>query len=294
VVKARAFPPALLLSDSLVSAAPHGSLSSSNHVESEIQKEIMPTYSIVIPAFNESQRIGNSLDQILHFAAEQNWDAEVIVVNDGSRDDTAEIARRYSAKNSIVRLLENPGNRGKGYSVRNGVMHAAGELILFADADLSSPIREASKLFAALGKGAEVAIGSRWLNPELMTERQPVLRQIAGRVFNLLNRVILGLHFKDTQCGMKAFTGAAARQIFPRQRIERWGFDPEILFIARKLGYRTVEIGVEWAHDDRSKINPLIDGMKMFLEMLRIRWYSLSGRYAQAHLPRASNQIAGL
>lgn len=254
----------------------------------------MPAYSIVIPAFNESQRIASSLDQILYFLARQNWDAEVIVVNDGSRDDTAEIVRLYSAKNAIVRLIENPGNRGKGYSVRNGVMHAGGELILFADADLSSPIQEASKLFAALRNGADVAIGSRWLNPELMTERQPIFRQIAGRVFNMLNRVILGLAFKDTQCGMKAFTGTAAHQIFPRQHIERWGFDPEILFIARKLGYRTVEIGVEWAHDNRSKINPVVDGMKMFLEMLRIRWYSLSGQYARANLPRASNQIAGV
>lgn len=254
----------------------------------------MPAYSIVIPAFNESQRIASSLDQILYFLARQNWDAEVIVVNDGSRDDTAEIVRQYSAKNAIVRLIENPGNRGKGYSVRNGVMHAGGELILFADADLSSPIQEASKLFAALRNGADVAIGSRWLDPELMTERQPIFRQIAGRVFNLLNRVILGLAFKDTQCGMKAFTGTTAHQIFSRQHIERWGFDPEILFIARKLGYRTVEIGVEWAHDDRSKINPVVDGIKMFLEMLRIKWYSLSGQYARANLPQASNQIASL
>lgn len=254
----------------------------------------MPTYSIVIPAYNEHQRIAAGLDQIVAFVAEQNWDAEIIVVNDGSRDDTAEIVRRHSSKNAMVRLLENPGNRGKGYSVRNGVMQAEGELVLFADADLSSPIREALKLFHALRDGADVAIGSRWLNPELMTERQPILRQIAGRVFNLLNRIILGLRFKDTQCGMKAFTGPAERQIFSRQHIERWGFDPEILFIARKLGYRTVEIGVEWAHDNRSKINPLVDGLKMFVEMLRIRWYSLSGRYAHAHLSRTSNQVAGV
>lgn len=271
----------------------HGFLSSSNNVESTVQIQTMPTYSIVIPAFNESERITASLDQILRFLTEQNWDAEVIVVNDGSRDKTADIVRRYSAANPVVRLVENPGNRGKGYSVRNGVLHASGEFILFTDADLSSPIREATKLFSALRNGADVAIGSRWLNPALMTERQPVFRQIAGRVFNLLNRIILGLRFKDTQCGMKAFIGSAARQIFSRQHIERWGFDPEILFIARKLGYQTAEIGVEWAHDDRSKINPVVDGIKMFLEMLRIRWYSLIGRYAHAHVPRSSNQVAG-
>ncbi len=239
----------------------------------------MPQYSIVFPAYNESERITRSLDQVLNFIAAQCWDAEVLVVNDGSRDDTAEIVRRYAACHPAVRLIENPGNRGKGYSVRNGVLNASGEYILFSDADLSSPIHEAVKLFDGLRAGADAAIGSRWLNPELMTERQSIFRQFVGRVFNLLNRIVLGLKFKDTQCGMKAFTRRAAQDIFPRQHIERWGFDPEILFIARKLGYKTVEIGVEWAHDDRSKINPVVDGIKMFLEMLQIRWNSLSGRY---------------
>lgn len=242
----------------------------------------MPKYSIVIPAYNESSRIRASLEQVLRFIAEQNWNAEVVVVNDGSRDDTADIVREFVARTSAVRLIENPGNRGKGYSVRNGVLHATGEEILFADADMSSPIREASKLFDALGQGADVAIGSRWLNPETMTERQSAFRQVAGRMFNLFNRIVLGLHFKDTQCGMKAFTREAALAVFPRQTIERWGFDPEILFIARKRGYRIVEIAVEWAHDDRSKINPLLDGLKMCSEMLRIRWNSMRGIYAHA------------
>lgn len=245
----------------------------------------MPTYSIVIPAFNESARIRASLEQVLEFVARQNWDAEVVVVNDGSRDDTAQIVRAFAARNGAVRLLENPGNRGKGYSVRNGVLHANGELILFSDADLSSPIREASKLIAALAQGADVAIGSRWLKPETMTERQSLFRQVAGRLYNVLNRIVLGLHFKDTQCGMKAFTREAALAIFPHQTIERWGFDPEILFLARKRQYRIVEIPVEWAHDDRSKINPLVDGIKMGSEMLRIRWNSVRGLYTRSVQP---------
>jgi dolichyl-phosphate beta-glucosyltransferase len=244
----------------------------------------MPAYSIVIPAYNESERITSGLDQVLAFVSRQQWDAEIIVVNDGSRDDTAEIVRRYCLANPEVRLIENPGNRGKGYSVRNGVLHATGELILFSDADLSSPITEAVRLFEAICGGADVAIGSRWLNSKMMTERQSAFRQVAGRVFNLLNRVVLGLNFKDTQCGMKAFTRRAALDVFPRQHIERWGFDPEILFISRKLGYKTVEVPVEWAHDDRSKINPVVDGMKMFVELLAIRWYSLTGQYARPHL----------
>ena len=247
------------------------------------------TYSIVIPAYNESQRIGATLDKVLAHIARQGWSAEVIVVNDGSRDDTVEVVRRYAGRDPAVRLVENPGNRGKGYSVRNGMLNARGEVLLFSDADLSSPIYEADKLLAVLRDGADVAIGSRWLKRELQTERQPLYRQLFGRIFNLLLRLILGLRFKDTQCGFKAFTRRAADAIFPRQRIERWGFDPEILFLANKFGLATREVGVEWAHDERSKINPLTDGLRMFVEMLKVRWYDLSGQYRD----RPSTPTAG-
>jgi glycosyltransferase involved in cell wall biosynthesis len=246
-----------------------------------------PVYSIVIPAYNERERIGASLDRVLEFLTEANWEAEVVAVNDGSRDDTAAIVRQYAARDRRVRLVENPGNRGKGYSVRHGMLEARGAWLVFSDADLSSPIREAARLIAALREGNDVAIGSRWLRPEMMTERQPWYRQLLGRVFNLLLRVVLGLRFKDTQCGLKAFTRAAARQIFPRQRIERWGFDPELLFLARRLGLRTAEVPVEWAHDERSKINPLLDGMKMFAEIMRIRWNALTGKYRNPVLPHS-------
>jgi dolichyl-phosphate beta-glucosyltransferase len=238
-----------------------------------------PSYTIVIPAYNESTRIAASLDHILAFAEEQHWAMEIIVINDGSRDNTAEIVRNYARKNPCVQLLENPGNRGKGYSVRNGVLAARGDLILFTDADLSSPIEEAPKLFAALQQGADMAIGSRWLQVELQHKRQPLYRQVFGRVFNLLLRMTLGLPYKDTQCGFKAFPRPVGEAIFSRQMIDRWGFDPEILFLARKMGYRITEVPVEWAHDSRSKINPVTDGFKMFLEMLWIRWASASGRY---------------
>jgi glycosyltransferase involved in cell wall biosynthesis len=240
-----------------------------------------PKYSIIIPAYNESQRITATLDKVLAHAAQEKWEAEVLVVNDGSRDDTADIVRGYAAAHSIVRLVENPGNRGKGYSVRNGMQNARGEVLLFSDADLSSPIYEARKLFDALGSGADVAIGSRWLKSETQTERQPLYRQLFGRLFNLMLRVVLGLPFKDTQCGFKAFNRRAANAIFPRQRIERWGFDPELLFLAKKFGLVTREVAVEWAHDERSKINPIRDGLAIFFEMLRIRWNDVRGRYEQ-------------
>ncbi len=249
-----------------------------------------PAYSLVIPAYNESQRIGASLERILQYLSRAGWDAEVVVVNDGSRDDTAALVEAYARRDSRVRLLHNPANRGKGYSVRNGMLHARGELLMFSDADLSSPIEETAKLVAAIRAGAEVAIGSRWMRPELQTERQPVYRQLFGRIFNLLLRMLLGLRFKDTQCGLKAFTRHAAMEIFPRQRIERWGFDPELLFLARRLRLRVAEVPVEWAHDERSKINPLVDGVKMFIEMLRIRWYAITGVYRQAQPPPVSTE----
>ncbi len=238
-----------------------------------------PRYTIVIPAYNESARITASLDHILLFSTQNQWDLEIIVVNDGSRDNTAEIVRDYARRNPSVQLLENPGNRGKGYSVRNGVLNARGDVILFTDADLSSPIEEAPKLFAALRQGADMAIGSRWLQVELQNKRQPLYRQVFGRIFNLLLRITLGLPYKDTQCGFKAFSRSTGEAIFSRQMIDRWGFDPEILFLARKMGYKIVEVPVEWAHDSRSKINPVTDGFKMFLEMLWIRWASATGRY---------------
>ena len=238
-----------------------------------------PTYSIVIPAYNESARLGASLEKVLAYVHARGWDAEVIVVNDGSRDNTAEIVMHSMAKDSIVKLLENPGNRGKGYSVRNGVLNAQGRIILFTDADLSSPIEEAPKLLAALEAGADIAIGSRWLRAETQTQRQPLHRQLFGRIFNLMLRVSLGLQFADTQCGFKAFKRAAAQAIFPLQKIERWGFDPEILFLARKLGFKVQEIRVLWGHSGGARINPVTDGARMFQEMLRVRWYSITGKY---------------
>jgi dolichyl-phosphate beta-glucosyltransferase len=237
------------------------------------------TYSIVIPAYNEGKRLAPTLDKVLGYVRQQEWDAEVIVVNDGSRDDTAEIVRSFAEKDPLLRLVENPGNRGKGYSVRHGMLKSQGEVIVFSDADLSSPIEEMPKLLQRLESGADIAIGSRWLRAELQTKRQSLHRQLFGRVFNALNRMILGLRFKDTQCGFKAFTRRAAQTILPLQRIERWGFDPEVLFLARKFGFRVDEVPVRWGHSGGTRINPLLDGAHMFQEMLRIRWYDLTGKY---------------
>ena len=238
-----------------------------------------PHYSIVIPAYNESARLGATLEKVLAYVHAQGWDAEVIVVNDGSRDNTADIVQTYAAKDPALRLVENPGNHGKGYSVRNGMLHARGKTVLFSDADLSSPIEEAPKLFRALDAGADIAIGSRWLRAETQTQRQPLHRQVFGRIYNLILRLTLGLQFKDTQCGFKAFKKPAVQAIFPLQKIERWGFDPEILFLARKLKFKVQEVSVAWGHSGGTRINPLIDGSRMVMEMFRIRWYDLTGKY---------------
>src|SRR6266699_3799744 len=241
----------------------------------------MAKYSIIIPAYNEAARLGATLQRVLQYIRAHRWDAEVIVVNDGSRDNTADLVREYASANPVLRLLENPGNRGKGYSVRNGMLHANGEILLFSDADLASPIEEAPKLFEAIESGADVAIGSRWLRPELQKQRQSLLRQGYGRIFNIALRILLGLKFKDTQCGFKAFTCKAAQTIFPLQEIERWGFDPELLYLARRSGLKVKEVAVVWSHSEGTRINPLRDGLRMFAEVLKIRWNALMGKYSQ-------------
>jgi len=237
------------------------------------------TYSFVVPAYNEAQRIGATLKKALACCAQRGWKAEIIVVNDGSTDGTAEIVRALAAGNPALTLLENPGNRGKGYSVRNGMLHARGEVLVFSDADFSSPIEEAEKLFAAIAGGADVAIGSRWLKTELQARKQPLHRQFYGRLFNLALRLVLGLHFKDTQCGFKAFTRGAAHMVFPLQNVERWGFDPELLYLAKRFELKVVEVPVAWSHREGTRLRPLRDGLIMLGEMFKIRWNSLSGKY---------------
>jgi len=238
-----------------------------------------PKYSIVIPAYNESARIPATLESVVNCIRARSWNAEVIVVNDGSTDTTAEVVQAFAQTAPEVRLMQNPGNRGKGYSVRAGMLQARGQIVLFSDSDLSAPIEEAERLFAAISEGADIAIGSRWLDKDRQTQRQPLYRQFFGRCFNTVTRGIMGLRFADTQCGFKAFTHAAAQTVFQLQTIERWGFDPEILFIGLKRGFWIIEVPVSWAHDERSRMSYLRDGIKMLEELAIVRWNALRGRY---------------
>jgi glycosyltransferase involved in cell wall biosynthesis len=250
-----------------------------------------PKYSIVIPAYSESARIEHTLKQVIACIGAEGWDAQLIVVDDGSTDKTAEVVERCyrqapAAMQGRMLMVKNESadhtekqNRGKGYSVRNGLLQATGDVVMFTDADLSAPMEEASRLFASIEAGADVAIGSRWLERQRQSIKQPWYRRFFGRCFNAVTRMVMGLPFADTQCGFKAFTRESAQVIFRLQTIERWGFDPEILFIARKLGYKIVEVPVTWGHDERSKMSYLRDGMKMLEEMATIRWNSWMGRY---------------
>lgn len=247
----------------------------------KVVRPLKTDISIVIPAYNEKARIGATLAEVIRCVEAYAWAAEVIVVDDGSTDATAVIVKAVADKYPFVHLLPNSANRGKGYSVRNGILHASGDIVLFTDADLSSPIDEARLLFAAIREGADVAIGSRWLETARQTIRQPLYRRFFGRCFNLVTRMIMRLPFADTQCGFKAFTRQAAQTIFQLQRVERWGFDPEILFIALKRGYNVAEVAVTWGHDERTRISYLKDGMQMLKELLFVRWNALIGVYGK-------------
>ncbi len=241
----------------------------------------MADISVVIPAYNEEQRLPSTLETVLAYLAARQWSSpEVLVVDDGSTDGTRAAVERFLASGSPVRLLANPGNRGKGYSVRHGMLEAVGDWVLFSDADLSAPIGELDKLLeAARRQQADIAIGSRALDRSLIGVHQSFFREQAGRVFNLMMRLLTGLPFWDTQCGFKLFSRRAAREVFRRQRIDGFGFDVEALFIARLLGFKTVEVPVRWDHVEGTKVSMLRDSVNMFLDLLRVRLYQLRGCY---------------
>lgn len=237
-----------------------------------------PKLSIVIPAFNEERRLPATLERIAAYINVSGRATEVIVVDDGSADRTIGVAESFREKLSGLRVVSNGRNRGKGYSVRNGFTESLGEIVLFTDADLSAPIEETDKLLAKMD-GYDVAIGSRAVNRDLIEVHESKFRELAGIIFNGIVRLILRLPFVDTQCGFKAFQREKCKIIFEQQTIERFGFDPELLYLARHHGLRTAEVAVRWAHSPATKVNMLRDSVQMFLDVVIIRWNSMSGRY---------------
>jgi dolichyl-phosphate beta-glucosyltransferase len=245
-------------------------------------RSAVPDLSIIIPAYNEESRLPATLERIATYLQDSGREAEVLVVDDGSKDGTAAVAEYFQIKMPSLRIVSNGVNRGKGFSVRHGMQEARGRIALFTDADLSAPIEEAGKLIDALDK-FDVAIGSRAMDRGLISVHESPFREFAGIIFNKIVRIILWLPFVDTQCGFKAFRHEPCRIIFEQQRIERFGFDPELLYLARHHGLRAVEIPVRWGHSPATKVSMLRDSIQMFIDVFTIRWNALMGRYPRKH-----------
>lgn len=241
-----------------------------------------------MPAFNEERRLPHTLANVASFLdGLQHAFVEVIVVDDGSTDGTASLVRKLAECDARFRLLSNPGNRGKGYAVRHGMLQAKGDWRLMTDADLSTPIEELNKLYqAAQSDGADVVIGSRALNRALVSKRQALLRDLGGRFFNLLMRLLTGLPFADTQCGFKLYRAAAAQTVFSKQILDGFSFDVEALFIARRLGCKIVEMPVRWANVEGTKVT-MMATVRAFLDLWRIRRFAWIGRYVGSPSPAA-------
>jgi dolichyl-phosphate beta-glucosyltransferase len=237
--------------------------------------------SVVVPAYNEEQRLGGTLERMCQYLSAQERPWELLVVDDGSKDGTAALVKRTSEKYPEVRLLVNERNRGKGYTVRRGMLAATGDAVLFSDADLSSPIEEVEKLIPMLEHGHDVVIGSRDIIGSKIEVPQPLHRRVMGYTFMVLRDWIAVSGFRDTQCGFKLFRKAAADQVFSQSRVDGICFDVEILAIATSLGHRMCEIPVVWRNDERSTVNPIGDPLKMFLDLFRIRFNILRGVYGK-------------
>ncbi len=232
--------------------------------------------SVVIPAYNEAERIGTTLGKINEYLLKKDYQYEIIVVDDGSTDGTCGLVREITQQISCIRLLQNRVNRGKGYSVRAGILDSRGQLIIFSDADLSAPIHEIDKLAIWISRGYDIAIGSRALPESEILVRQPWYREYMGKIFNLLVRLMAVPGIKDTQCGFKLFKEDVARSLFEKQTIDGFGFDVEILFIAIKNGYRIKEVPVQWINSPSSRVHILKDSIAMLSDLVKMRIHYLA------------------
>ncbi|NIM89578.1 MAG: glycosyltransferase [Candidatus Aminicenantes bacterium] len=228
--------------------------------------------SVIIPVYNEETKIAETLLKINHYVSRQDYSSEIIIVNDGSTDNTIGVARKTLKNISLKSLsLSREINRGKGYSVKEGVLQANGEFILFSDADLSTPFEELEKLMPWIDKGYDIVIGSRGLKDSDIQIPQSRLREISGKVYNVLVQCLIIRGIKDTQCGFKLFKRAVALDVFKRQRIEGFSFDVEILFIAKRLGYKIKEVPIVWRDSRPSKVRIPVVPFKMLWELFKIR-----------------------
>ena len=235
--------------------------------------------SVVIPAYNEEKRIPKTLEAISGYLTKQNYDYEIIVVNDGSKDGTAEIVRKLMAKIKNLRLIDNKENNGKGYVVEQGLMEAKGDYRIFTDSDNSTPIEQVEKMWPEFEKGYDIVIGSRHIKGAVLDPPQPWYRRILGYIFNFVFKIIIGLwRIQDSQCGFKGFSKKAVEEIIPKCTIKGFSFDPEILVIAKKMGFKIKEIPVLWKNNLHSKVK-FKHMVNMGLDLLRIRWNLIAGKY---------------
>ncbi|PKL78487.1 MAG: hypothetical protein CVV25_11400 [Ignavibacteriae bacterium HGW-Ignavibacteriae-4] len=227
-----------------------------------------PYLSIVIPAYNEADRIEASLQKAVDYLGQKDYEYEIIVADDGSTDDTVAIANKFGSK---VKAYALPKNTGKGAAVRMGMLKATGEIRIFTDADFSTPIYEIEKIIYSMKNNFDIVIGSRALDYGMVKEHQPFYREFMGKTFNKFVQLMVIKGIKDTQCGFKGFKADAAEDIFSRAKINGFSFDVEALYLARKAGYKIDEVPVEWYNDDRSKVNPITDSISMLLEIMKIK-----------------------
>ena len=235
-------------------------------------------FSIVIPAYNEKNRILKTLNSIYEYFQNENF--EIIIVDDGSNDNTTSfIENKKESIGENIKIISYQPNKGKGYAVKKGIEKAQGKFILFTDADNSTPIEEFKKLLTALKNNNDIAIGSRYLSNSDIKIKQNIFRILIGRLGNLLIQLLLVKKVKDTQCGFKLFKNEVAKNIFKKQTINRWGFDMEILTIAQILDYKIVEVPVSWLNSSDSRLRPIRDTIKTFLELIKIKLNLLTGKY---------------
>ncbi len=241
----------------------------------------MPTtyLSVIIPVYNEEKRLPETLNKTNDYLTRQNYDYEVIVVNNGSRDRTSEVVRNLMDEIKNLRLIDNKENPGKCFAVRQGMLKAKGDFRIFTDADNSTSINQIEKMLPWLEKGCDIVIGSRDIEGAVLDPPQPWQRRVTGDGFKLYRKIIVGLwEIQDTQCGFKGFTKRAVESIFPKCRIDGFSFDPEILLIARKLGYKIKEIPVYWKNDPDSKVK-FKSIIKMAVDLIKIRWNLITKKY---------------
>ncbi|MFQ3550223.1 MAG: dolichyl-phosphate beta-glucosyltransferase [Armatimonadota bacterium] len=246
-----------------------------NHKIMNKQDDI-PQISLIIPSYNEEKRLQNTINEVNKYL-QDNFDLyEIIVVDDGSTDSTKNIAFEFCEKNKSIKVVSYIPNQGKGYALKQGVLASKGHMIAFSDADLSTPIDEMNKLISEIKKGYDIVIGSRAVKNSILDEHQPLYRELGGKVLNLFIQILAVPGIKDTQCGFKIYTHDVAKELFEMSFIRSWAFDVEILYLARKKGYKISEVGVKWHHCEGSKIEPFSAGLQVLKDIIRIKLHKYS------------------